>query len=274
MEQFLTIKTIFDHIREYYPTLMFWDGLSKHEPRKDFKSYKHRAGMPNEIRIEFDSEDTNGNWVSVNDTAINLWKEGYSFAIFYVEGGRSPHIHIYDIDELDKFPIETRNNYRNRFLKKFCPKGSEPDFGLCDEKHLCALEFATHFKYNKPKQLLHLFWQGKNQGMDTPIYSEMFLGKEKRETIKKLLGKKKPKKFGEMLKGTQRDLIIDNLNFETIFDKYKVEYRGKMALCPFHADKDKSLSFSNEKGLWKCFGCQAKGDIITMIKKLKELKNE
>jgi len=47
-----------------------------------------------------------------------------------------------------------------------------------------------------------------------------------------------------------------------------------MALCPFHADGNNSLSFSNEKGLWKCWGdgCGAKGDIITLIKMLKEKK--
>jgi len=28
-----------------------------------------------------------------------------------------------------------------------------------------------------------------------------------------------------------------------------------------------------KKGLWKCFGCQEKGDIITLIKKLRE-KND
>lgn len=269
----LNFYTILDYIQEYYPNLLFWDGYCKHEPFKLNKTYKHRQGMPNEIRIEFDSKDYNKNWKNINLTAINLWKKGYSFAIFYVEGGRSPHIHIYDIDELDNIPIKKRNIYRENFLNKFCPKESNPDKGLCDEKHLCALEFSQHFKYKKQKKLLSLFWQGKNQGMDNKIYCEMFMEKTKTRKIEKLLHKKKSQKLGDMMKDTQRDLIINNLNFETVFDKYNVEYKGKMALCPFHADKDKSLSFSSEKGLWKCFGCNAKGDIITIIKMLMELKN-
>jgi len=273
MENLFSLQTIFAYIKEYYPNLYFWDGCSKHEIRNPSKSYKHRQGMPNEIRIEFDSEDKGKNWESINQTAINLWEAGYSFAIFYVEGGRSPHLHIYDIDELDNFPIEKRNLYRTKFLKKFCPKGSDPDLGLCDEKHLCALEFATHFKYHKSKKLLSYFWQGANQGMDSEIFCEMVMGKTPKEKIGKLLHKKRNIKFGDSLKDTQRDLIINNLNFEIIFDKYGVKYKGKMALCPFHADKDMSLSFSNEKGLWKCFGCQAKGDIITMIKMLRELND-
>jgi len=47
-------------------------------------------------------------------------------------------------------------------------------------------------------------------------------------------------------------------------------------VCPFHADKDPSISFTNGKGLWKCWGdgCGEKGDIISMIKKLEEMSDE
>lgn len=273
-EKILTLGTIFDYIKEYYPELKFWDGYSKHEPRDKSKSYKHRAGMPNEIRIEFDSEDNERNWININQTCINLYNAGYNFAVFYVEGGRSPHIHIYDVDELDNFTQEQRRIYRERFLKKYCPKRSKPDLGLCDEKHLCALEFAIHFKYNKTKQLLSFFSQGdlNNQGCEPKLIDDFVFGKKKKEKSTKLLHKKRVK-LGDRLKMKARDVVIGYLNFEKVFEKYNIDYKGKMALCPFHADKDRSLSFSNDKGLWKCFGCNAKGDIITMIKKLREKKN-
>lgn len=271
--QIFTLGTIFDYIDEFYPSLKFWDGYSKHEPRDTKKSYKHRQGMPNEIRIEFDSDDKYKNWENANLTCINLLNSNYNFAIFYVDGGRSPHIHLYDIDELDNFPIEKRNEYRIKFLNKFCPKGSNPDLGLCDEKHLCALEFVNHFKYNKPKRLLHFFWNGtlNNQGMDNNIYFELFSKKKKNTTKYQIINKNK-KLFGDRLIQNKRDLILNNLPFEKVFDKYKIEYKGKMALCPFHADSNMSLSFSNEKGLFNCFGCYVKGDIITLIKLLEELK--
>lgn len=274
-EPIFNLGTLFNYINEFYPELKFWDGPSKHESRNQKKSYKHRAGMPNEIRIEFDSKDTLQNWLNVNETSKNLWDAGYSFAVFSVEGGRSPHIHIYDIDELDNFEFEKRNSYRRLFLHKFCPKESEPDFELCDEEHLCALEFATHFKYHKPKELLNLFYQGKNQGIDSDIYCDMVMGKKEPERIKKLLHKRVSKRFGDTLKETQRDLVIKHLNFEQVFDKYNVKYKGRMALCPFHADGNGSLSFTNSNGLWKCWGtgCGEKGDIISLIKKLRELKN-
>jgi len=129
----LTLQTIRDEILEYFPKTLWWDGCHKHEVFNSIRSYKHRQGMPNEIRIEFDNEDTNQNWININETAINLTDEGYSFAIFYVEGGRGPHIHIYGLDELETLNYNQRIEYRNKFLTKICPKGSEPDRGLCDE---------------------------------------------------------------------------------------------------------------------------------------------
>jgi len=273
----LTIRTIFDYIDEYFPSLLFWDGIHKHEIRRSDRFYKHRWGMPNEIRIEFDTEDVNKNWENINETAMNLWKAGYSFAIFSVEGGRSPHLHMYDCDELENWTIDKRAIYRRKFLKKYCPKGSNPDFELCEERHLCALEFVNHFKYNKPKKLLSFFDNGQlaNQGMDTEIWSKMKYGEDKQIKEKKLLKNRRSKKFGDSIKETQRDLIINNLTFEEVFDKYNIEYKGKHALCPFHADGKNSLSFTNNNGLWKCWGagCGEKGDIITLIKKLEDIKN-
>lgn len=38
-----------------------------------------------------------------------------------------------------------------------------------------------------------------------------------------------------------------------------------MCRCPFHPDKNPSLSIDVEKGLWLCFGCQAGGDCFTYV---------
>lgn len=48
----------------------------------------------------------------------------------------------------------------------------------------------------------------------------------------------------------------------------------KLRLCPFHEDKNNSLSFSDEKGVFNCFGCGKKGNIITFYAMLKKIKRE
>ena len=40
-------------------------------------------------------------------------------------------------------------------------------------------------------------------------------------------------------------------------------------LCPFHDDKNPSLSVNDEKGLYYCYSCKAGGNLITFIKEFK-----
>jgi len=267
-KKILTLGMIRDYILKYYPDLLWWDGYHKHEPFNRDRFYKHRQGMPNEIRIEFDYKDTNKNWEAINYVAIELCELNYSFAIFYVDGGRGPHIHIYDLDELENLKYDQRTQYRKLFLKKVCGEHNA-DVELCEEKHLCALEFATHFKYNKPKKLLYYFDNGKNMGIDLDIKLNIMFNKIKKS---KMIKDKTKIKFGDMLRLSKTDFIIKMCSFEKVLDKYKVNYKGHMAQCPFHNDTNYSLSFTNEKGLWKCFGCESKGNVFTLIKMLRKIK--
>lgn len=58
------------------------------------------------------------------------------------------------------------------------------------------------------------------------------------------------------------------INIATIIEPY-VELRSKgrdlWGLCPFHNEKSPSFKVDSEKGFFKCFGCDAKGDGITFI---------
>jgi DNA primase len=47
--------------------------------------------------------------------------------------------------------------------------------------------------------------------------------------------------------------------------------RRWVGLCPFHAEKSPSFSVNAEEGLYYCFGCQAKGDVITFVREVKHL---
>jgi len=66
-----------------------------------------------------------------------------------------------------------------------------------------------------------------------------------------------------------------DLKITDIADQFNLKPLKKtLRICPFHADKDPSLSLSNEKGVFNCFGCGAKGNIITFYAMLKKLKKE
>src|SRR5437660_6595989 len=44
-----------------------------------------------------------------------------------------------------------------------------------------------------------------------------------------------------------------------------------IGLCPFHGEKTPSFSVNAEEGLYYCFGCQAKGDVITFLREVEHL---
>src|SRR5687768_8941766 len=47
--------------------------------------------------------------------------------------------------------------------------------------------------------------------------------------------------------------------------------RRWVGLCPFHAEKTPSFSINGEEGFYWCFGCQAKGDVITFVREVEHL---
>jgi DNA primase len=48
--------------------------------------------------------------------------------------------------------------------------------------------------------------------------------------------------------------------------------RRYVGLCPFHAEKTPSFSVNAEEGLYYCFGCGAKGDVITFVREVQHLE--
>src|SRR5437763_17177894 len=45
-----------------------------------------------------------------------------------------------------------------------------------------------------------------------------------------------------------------------------------VGLCPFHAARTPSFSINGNEGLYYCFGCQAKGDVITFVREVEHLE--
>lgn len=44
--------------------------------------------------------------------------------------------------------------------------------------------------------------------------------------------------------------------------------RRWQGLCPFHQEKSGSFSVNAEEKLYYCFGCGAKGDVITFVREI------
>ncbi len=51
----------------------------------------------------------------------------------------------------------------------------------------------------------------------------------------------------------------------------KRQGRSWVGLCPFHDDSTPSFVLSPENGLFYCHGCQAGGDVLTFLMRLKRL---
>ncbi|MCU0267889.1 MAG: DNA primase [Acidimicrobiales bacterium] len=47
--------------------------------------------------------------------------------------------------------------------------------------------------------------------------------------------------------------------------------RRWQGLCPFHTEKSASFSVNAEQGLYYCFGCHAKGDVITFVREIEHV---
>ncbi len=81
-----------------------------------------------------------------------------------------------------------------------------------------------------------------------------------------------------MIKNTNlTDLIEDIRNSANIVDvishyiSLKKKGSSYFGLCPFHPDTHPSLSISPKKKIWKCFVCDAKGDVFSFVSKYEKI---
>lgn len=64
-------------------------------------------------------------------------------------------------------------------------------------------------------------------------------------------------------------LIKQQVDIVEACDRYGIKLnRSHKACCPFHKEKTASFSVNKHKQIFKCFGCGAGGDVITLIQKL------
>lgn len=101
-------------------------------------------------------------------------------------------------------------------------------------------------------------------------YSEEQFKKKFVDDLKK---EKEIKKALYKTNSLKKRLIDSKLKITDVAKKYGLDTDNKgKTTCPFHNDSDPSLILNNSKNIYHCFGCGAKGDIITFIKQMENLK--
>lgn len=76
-----------------------------------------------------------------------------------------------------------------------------------------------------------------------------------------------------------RNAVYKNVNGSNIVTELlsdrKVEKRGNelSCCCPFHDDHHKSFGFNLDTGLYNCFACEAKGDIVKFVADMMDITN-
>jgi DNA primase catalytic core len=91
-------------------------------------------------------------------------------------------------------------------------------------------------------------------------------------TTDRLSGRKTLKVAG-FLEEFEKDEIKSRVDIVALFSHFGVKLttkgRGFSGICPWHQDKDPSLSVDREKGLYHCFGCGESGDAFALVEKMK-----
>lgn len=70
-------------------------------------------------------------------------------------------------------------------------------------------------------------------------------------------------------------IILDNLNVLEVLKKYEIKIAKRQGdeislCCPFHKDDTPSMYINEKTKLFKCFGCDIKGNLITFISKIEK----
>ncbi len=87
------------------------------------------------------------------------------------------------------------------------------------------------------------------------------------------LGGHKTLAVAGFLEEFEKDEIKHHVDIVSLFASFGVRLtaRGKgwVGRCPWHEDKEPSLSVDREKGLYHCFGCGESGDVVSLVEKVR-----
>ncbi len=123
---------------------------------KEFEYCNTRTKINQETILEVDKLPFDKMMFLMCETIASLIRKNIHFVIFYAKGQRSPHIRIYDVAKLDDMNPRKRIQAQIIFWRKHVPFGMFHfvDTGIFVDDHTLQLEFAPHWKYNTPFNLL------------------------------------------------------------------------------------------------------------------------
>jgi len=128
--------------------------------------------------------------------------------------------------------------------------------------------------FNNTKNMFHNYpaikvFEQVQIALEEASDEQWFENKYPKEVFEEKFVKPKLKKRERKVKANGSGVtaqIVAKVSIIGIADKHGLRPLGKLKrACPFHADKNPSLSLNDEKGLFNCFGCSAKGNIIDFI---------
>ena len=117
-----------------------------------------RVKTPSETCCEIDKLDEETMYFLIGEICSALIRKQIHFSMWYAVGQRSPHIRIYDFDELKELTEFQRVKAQIIFWRSVVPFGCFHylDGSMFDDEHFYCLEFSSHWKYGTP---FNLVWE-------------------------------------------------------------------------------------------------------------------
>lgn len=124
---------------------------SEQRKNRSMQDANLRELSKDEICVEFDLDTTARPYMK--RIIKRLRANNYSFVVFD-KGGRSPHIHIYNIKGLGELDQDVRKEYILAWFKKFAPWECSDVKINYKSSQLIAMEFREHFKHGIMKEIV------------------------------------------------------------------------------------------------------------------------
>ena len=67
----------------------------------------------------------------------------------------------------------------------------------------------------------------------------------------------------------ETEQIKNNIKISELAQSLGIQVKNGKSVCLWHSEKTPSLSFNDELGIFKCFGCDKSGDVITLYQEVK-----